>query len=365
MTVQAWVHLWVVMAMLLAAYQTQAGWLYVFGSGGVAVLLAAWVLAIWNARGVDVAFAAPRPVASGAWVSWPVRISRRLGACAGALQILKSNRQLRWFDGFYRDALVPAEWSYAVVSPQPGSDATAELRFVAPARGEHPLPPVVLQSGDPLGLIVRWHILRPKGTLLVFPKIWRVDALPWLSAVLEAAGVKRQAQLGPGHAVRGVREHRPGDPLSQIHWRTTARTGRLHVKETEQERGTALCVWVDTHHDGAGAEVFEHMLEVTASVVAYLQRVGLAFTLASQAGELTPGEDPWPWLARLQPVSLAPRESAPLGALVITSTLPAKWQGRAGGLVYCPAAVTGRLPSVSCLCPVGASVTTCLQQGAP
>lgn len=362
MTVQAWVHLGVVAAMLLAAYQTQAGWLYVFGSAGLAVLLAAWASASWNGRRAELTTGAPVPVEAGGWVSWPVRTARPLGAGAGSLQVLKPDRPLRWYDGFTRDALVPANWSYAVLMPPPGGDATAVLRFVAPGRGVHPLPPLVLQSADPLGLIARWHVYRPNGTFLVYPKIWRVDALPWLSAVLEAAGANRQAQTGRGDGVRGVREHRPGDPLSQIHWRTTARTGRLHVKEYEQERGTALCVWVDARETGAPAELFEHVLEVTASIVAYAQRVGLAFSLASQTGEMPHGEDPWPWLARLEAVPAGSVEQAPAGALVIAATAPANWQAWAGGLVYCPVSDPGPPQRASCTCPLGADVAACLQQ---
>ncbi len=37
--------------------------------------------------------------------------------------------------------------------------------------------------------------------------------------------------MGAGLDVRGVREWRPGDAVRHVHWRSTARTGRLTVLE--------------------------------------------------------------------------------------------------------------------------------------
>lgn len=45
---------------------------------------------------------------------------------------------------------------------------------------------------------------------------------------------------GVGMEPRGVREFRPGDSLRHIHWRSTARTGTLQVKEFETGFNTSL-----------------------------------------------------------------------------------------------------------------------------
>ncbi|MGE5189735.1 MAG: DUF58 domain-containing protein [Gemmatimonadota bacterium] len=39
----------------------------------------------------------------------------------------------------------------------------------------------------------------------------------------------------PGPAIRGVRAHLPADPVRDIHWKASARLGRLMVKERERE----------------------------------------------------------------------------------------------------------------------------------
>lgn len=50
---------------------------------------------------------------------------------------------------------------------------------------------------------------------------------------------------GRGLEVAGVREYREGDEARGIDWRVTARTGRLHVKEFEEERHLSSLVVVD------------------------------------------------------------------------------------------------------------------------
>jgi len=55
---------------------------------------------------------------------------------------------------------------------------------------------------------------------------WPIDVAQALSA--EAGG---SGPMGAGLDVRGVREWRPGDAVRHVHWRSTARTGRLTVLE--------------------------------------------------------------------------------------------------------------------------------------
>ncbi|HEX2699181.1 MAG TPA: DUF58 domain-containing protein [Acidimicrobiales bacterium] len=64
-----------------------------------------------------------------------------------------------------------------------------------------------------------------------------------------AAAAAHDAEL-----VRGLRDYLPGDRLRQVHWRATAHTGELVVKETEQPQAPALHLVVDLGAGGDAAE---------------------------------------------------------------------------------------------------------------
>ncbi len=57
-------------------------------------------------------------------------------------------------------------------------------------------------------------------------------------------GSRRSRQFGRGDDVRALRPYVAGDDLRHIHWKTTARTGAMVVKEWEySSRSSALVIW--------------------------------------------------------------------------------------------------------------------------
>ncbi|MEU8302848.1 DUF58 domain-containing protein [Actinomadura sp. NPDC048955] len=65
-------------------------------------------------------------------------------------------------------------------------------------------------------------------------------------------------------AFAGLREHAPGDDVRQIHWRTSARRGRLMVREHADSAGTGMTVLVD---DRYGPDELDVLVEAAASIV--------------------------------------------------------------------------------------------------
>jgi len=64
----------------------------------------------------------------------------------------------------------------------------------------------------------------PMGLFVAPTAVPPLDLPRVLGAQLDGLG-----PMGPGLDVRGVREWRPGDAVRHVHWRSTARTGRLAV----------------------------------------------------------------------------------------------------------------------------------------
>jgi len=88
------------------------------------------------------------------------------------------------------------------------------------------------------------------------------------------------ARLGaPGEFV-GVRDYRPGDAGRNVHWRSSARAGRLIVKEFAAETQPALTLALDLRADsalGPQGDTLELGIKVAASLARNAQRRSLPF----------------------------------------------------------------------------------------
>jgi uncharacterized protein (DUF58 family) len=100
-----------------------------------------------------------------------------------------------------------------------------------------------------------------------------------------------------------LREYVPGDDPRRIHWRTTARTGTLIVREHIDTTEPTTTVVLDTRAAAMDPEAFEHAVQAAASVAEATTRAG------RPARVVILGEDP-ARLARLGAVSTLDRLAA-------------------------------------------------------
>ncbi|MGP4027383.1 DUF58 domain-containing protein [Actinomadura sp. 3N407] len=132
----------------------------------------------------------------------------------------------------------------------------------SPRRGVVEAGPVTLVRTDPLGLV---RSVRPADDapvrVLMHPRFHALAAVP------AAGGGGRDASaaavLATEGAFAGLREHAPGDDVRQIHWRTSARRGRLMVREHADTARPGLTVLVD---DRYGPDELDALAEVAASI---------------------------------------------------------------------------------------------------
>lgn len=112
-------------------------------------------------------------------------------------------------------------------------------------RGIYPLGPTRLVSGDLFGFFTASKEIPVKEYLTVLPKIVEIEALPNPYGLLPGGdAVKRRTpQITPNAA--GTRDYVHGDPLSRIHWPSTARRGRMIVKEFELDPLAEVWIFAD------------------------------------------------------------------------------------------------------------------------
>ncbi len=126
--------------------------------------------------------------------------------------------------------------------------------------------------------------------------------------------------------ILGTTDYHPGRPARFIHWKATARHGRLQEKIFEPTRQAKALILLDTERffTESADETFERTIEVAASVAARLDREGCAVGLLTN-GHVTGGS---PFV----PVSRGPGQlSAVLEALARLDMEPAC---RMADLVY-------------------------------
>jgi uncharacterized protein (DUF58 family) len=121
------------------------------------------------------------------------------------------------------------------------------VRTICRRRGQFTLGPMTLTSGDPLGLFGITRELSATSSIVVYPAVIPIPSF-----------VPPLGQLPGGDAVRlrthyittnvaGVRDYEPGDSFNRIHWRSTARRGRLIVKEFELDPTADIWLFPDMH----------------------------------------------------------------------------------------------------------------------
>ena len=136
------------------------------------------------------------------------------------------------------------------------SQETLRYTLVFNRRGLHRLGGLKISTGYPFGLCMRARVLNLEETVLVYPRIDPITDLRTQTAFLE--GEWETARKGMGTDFKGIRDYTPGDNSRCIHWKTTAKSSRLMVKEFEDEDKRKVSLVVDTAHpslvEGRGGE---------------------------------------------------------------------------------------------------------------
>lgn len=108
-------------------------------------------------------------------------------------------------------------------------------------RGIVQVGPATTVRSDPIGLFRREHAFQDVHQVYVHP---RTTLLPSTSAGLirDLEGSPTRRLVDSDMSFHAIREYTPGDSRRQIHWRSTAKTGRLMVRQYEESRRSRMAV---------------------------------------------------------------------------------------------------------------------------
>jgi uncharacterized protein (DUF58 family) len=121
------------------------------------------------------------------------------------------------------------------------------VRTICRRRGRFTLGPLSLVSGDPLGLFEFRRDLKVSSDIVVYPAMIPIPSFAPPLGQLPGGDAVRQRTHYITTNVSGVRDYAPGDSFNRIHWRSTARHGRLIVKEFELDPTADIWILPDLH----------------------------------------------------------------------------------------------------------------------
>ena len=149
-------------------------------------------------------------------------------------------------------------------------------------RGAYNLGNASLTVGDLLGLCEAHREQTMDVPVLVYPRLLESRAMPQPLTRLLSETVSRSRLLHDPFLFRGIRPYQAGDPVRDIHWPATARTGEAQLRLHDP---SALCrLLVVLNMERTNAQWGERLMDYEQAEIEY--EISMAATLCMQALDL-------------------------------------------------------------------------------
>ncbi len=156
-----------------------------------------------------------------------------------------------------------------VVAVWPKRTATVHYRLANVPRGIHRLKAPILATGDMLGLWTRSRLAdHETNSLIIWPETINLIHLGYVFRQWSGNSALSRRISEDTNLLLGIRDYVIGDKLSQIHWRTTARTGQFKVKQFEPSTQPQIRIILDEMRAFNNEHEWELAIKVAASLVA-------------------------------------------------------------------------------------------------
>jgi uncharacterized protein (DUF58 family) len=202
-----------------------------------------WLAARRALRGVIAVRHVRMPIFAGHPVSWGLDVTVEGRRPQTGWEVLDEGQDhaVRWL----------------LVNTPPGEAAHLRRDVMLPHRGPYDCRPLRAVSSFPFGLVRQEVQFGGEQRLTVLPQLGQVNTgrlRRWLmhSARPDERARRSRRRLAFEAEFHGLRQFRPGDSPRWIHWRTSARTGELVVREFDHGTHHDLVLIVEPFGEDAG-----------------------------------------------------------------------------------------------------------------
>ncbi len=112
-------------------------------------------------------------------------------------------------------------------------------------RGEFQLGPIMIKSGDPFGFFTAPRRVSGTERVIIYPQTVPINRFELPLGTLTGGEAQRRRTHYITTNASGVRDYVSGDSFNRIHWPSTARKGRLIVKEFELDPLVDIWIFAD------------------------------------------------------------------------------------------------------------------------
>ncbi len=147
----------------------------------------------------------------------------------------------------------------------PGESVDSVERLPTDRRGVFQVGPLVINRSDPLGIVRKGEWKASSETLWVHPLLHEVAPFPsGLARDLDGSS-SGEAPEG-GVAFQNLREYVVGDDRRLIHWRSSARLGKMMVRHNVDTHQPRSLILLDTRAESYTDDSFEDAVRAAASL---------------------------------------------------------------------------------------------------
>ncbi|MCE4027430.1 MULTISPECIES: DUF58 domain-containing protein [unclassified Microbacterium] len=148
----------------------------------------------------------------------------------------------------------------------PGEEAEELFAIPTHRRGVVSVGPVSVVRGDPLGLFERAHRRDEPIDLFVHPRTIVFDGQS-LGFLRDLEGLPASDLSRDDVSFHALNEYQPGDDLRRVHWRSSARTGVLMVRQYEETRRSHFVIGLSRNAvEYAEPDEFELAISLAGSI---------------------------------------------------------------------------------------------------